>query len=128
MGNSFKVYFKEKNHQYRKKWTSKTGLESTFYLIECELWPHYGFYDFKAYFEEKNHQYRKNWTSKTGLESTFYLIERELWQNYGFYYFKAYFEEKISPISKKVNLQNWPRINFLPNRTRVMAELRFLRF
>ena len=29
---------------------------------------------------------------------------------------------------KKVNLQNWCQINFLPNRTRVMAEFHFLRF
>ena len=76
----------------------------------------------------QNHQYRKKWTSKTGLESTFYRIERELWSNYGFYDLKVYFEKKQSPISKKVNLQKWPRIDFLSNRTRVMAGLRFLRF
>ena len=36
----------KKYHQYRKKWTSKTGVKSTFYLIERELWPNFVFYDF----------------------------------------------------------------------------------
>jgi len=36
----------KKYHQYRKKWTSKTGVNSTFYLIERELWPNFVFFDF----------------------------------------------------------------------------------
>ena len=38
--------FDYKYHQYRKKWTSKTGVNSNFYLIERELWQNFVFFDF----------------------------------------------------------------------------------
>ena len=82
--------FDHKYHQYRKKWTSKTGVKSTFYLIERGLWSDLRLPFFTILFgnlTKKYHQYRKKWTSKTGVKSTFYLIERELWPNFVFYDF-----------------------------------------
>ena len=61
----------------------------------------------------------KKWISNTAAKSDFYLIERELWAKYAFYYFVkyTYFNSKISPISKKVKLQNCCQMDFfLPNR------------
>ena len=41
----------KKYHQYRKKWASKTGVKSTFNLLESELWPIFVFYAFGWLFD-----------------------------------------------------------------------------
>ena len=67
----------KKYHQYWKKWTSKTGVKSTFYPIERELWPNYVFLRFWVVICIKNiTNIEKKWTSKTGVKSNFYQTER----------------------------------------------------
>ena len=101
-----------------------SGVKLTFYLIERELLPNFVFTILGSNLTKKYHQYRKKWTFKTGVKSTFYLIERELWPNF-LRFSLVIWLKNITYISKKVNLQNWCQIDFLPNRTRVMAEFRF---
>ena len=44
----------KKYHQYRKRWTSKTGVTSTVYLIERVLWPNFVFLPYCMVIWQKN--------------------------------------------------------------------------
>ena len=75
---------------------------------------------------KKYHQYWKKWTSKTAVKPTFYLITRVMAEFRTI--LRGNLTKKYHQYWKKVNLQNWCQTDFLPNKTRVMANFRFLRF